>query len=444
MKETIENLLDKNYREYSMYVIYSRAIPSICDGLKLVQKRALWTAKENAKDFTNVNTLSGIAVRLHPHGDGSISSAIGGLAQDFAGANNYPLFTGKGAFGSRLSGPGNGIGAARYVKVKISDAAKKLLLADVELINLIPNYDGDYTECENFLPIVPIALLNGVTGVAVGFATEIQPYNIDVLIKLQQKVLAGEKLTEKDIPLPWFRGFKGKVYKDSEGTVKCRGVYKLDSKTDLVITELPIGWNREQYKKFLDDLEERGSIRSARNDSKDGFLFRVKLPRSSDFDDETILKTFKLEANLNQNLNLIDTRGKLKTYNNVCEIIEEFTNWRVAYYKKRYELLSKNLNDVISYNRELLKFIKFVIDTDYIKRMSAGTKATLVKDLDGRFKFVDKLVGSPIYYFNKEKIDELKKLIEKDEKQIDDWASIIGSTVKQKHIYQKELESVKL
>jgi len=447
--ETIEHLLDEKYRSYSMYVIYSRAIPSIKDGLKLVQKRALWTAKDNAKDWTKVNTLSGIAVRLHPHGSGSIDDTISKMAQNFPGANNYTLFTGKSGFGSRLSGPGNGIGASRYVSVKISETAKKILLIDMELIKIIPSYDGEFTECENFLPIVPIALLNGITGMAVGYATEIQPYKIEDIIKLQKRVIEGKKLTNKDIPLPWFKGFNGKVYKDEEGIVKCRGTFTLE-KNDLVITELPIGWNREQYVKLLDNLKDNGTIRDYTNKSggkdseEERFKFLVKLPKGSNYGEEDVIKTFKLESTLNQNLNLIDTKDKLRTYSNVCEIIEEFTNWRFSFYKKRYELLKKNLSEVISYNKELLKFIQFVIDSNYVKKMSTISKASMVKELEGKFTHIDKLLNTPIYHFNLDKIKELKDRIYEDEKQANSWDEIIKSENKQREIYSKELDSIKL
>lgn len=439
---TIEELLNQKYREYSMYVIYSRAIPSICDGLKLVQKRALWVAKDHAKNLTKVNTLAGIAVRLHPHGDTSVQDAISNLAQDFAGGNNYPLFYGDGAFGSRLTGPGNGIGAARYVSVKLSDFTKKVMFKDMDLIEIIPNYDGEFTECQNFLPLVPTVLLNGVSGIAVGYATEIQPHNIEDIIKLQLKVLKGHKLTDKDIPLPWFKGFKGTIYRDPEGVVKCRGVYKLE-KTNLTITELPIGWNREHFKVHLEDLLEKGVIRDFENNSKDGFLFNIKLGRGQEFTEEWIIKTFKLETNLNQNLNVINTKGKLWTYSNVCEIIEDFTKWRFTYFKKRYELYVKNLMETVSYNEVLLKFIRMVIATDFVKKISTMKKSDIVSYLEKeKWEYIDRLIQVPIYHFNKEKIQELVDLLEKDKKQIAEWIMIIGSEEKRNAIYQGELKDV--
>lgn len=444
LEETIEQHLDDKYRSYAYYVINNRAIPSIKDGQKIGNRRALWIGKDEAKELTKVNTLSGITVRIHPHGSTSVDGTISNMAQDFAGANNYPLFKGKGAFGNRLSGPGNGIGASRYVSVKVSDFAKKLMLVDMDLINIIPNYDGEFTEGETFLPIVPMILLNGVSGIAVGFATQIQPYKLEAVINIQKKIIKGEKLTQKDFILPWFKGFRGKVFIDTEGIIKCRGVYELKSKTELHITELPIGWNREQYVNYLDNLIEKGTIRNFINDSQEEFDFTIKLPNSFDISEENVIKVFKLDTNLNQNLNVIDVNNKFKTYDSILHIIEDFTNWRFGFYIKRYELLKKNLTDIMTYSKELLRFIQFVLEHDYLKKMSKMTRAVMVKELEGKFNFTDRLLSLPINNFNMEKIEELKKKIKEDEEQISEWTKIIGSEKLRRDIYVRELDNIKV
>jgi len=442
-KISIDNHLDTRYREYSYYVLESRAIPWLCDGLKNVQRRALWIAKDVAKTKTKVNTLAGLVMPLHPHGDVSISDAIGKLAQDFPGANNYPLFKGDGAFGDRLSGVGNGIGASRYVSVKVSEFAKQVFLQDLELVETQPSYDGENIEPKHFLPLVPTVLLNGVQGIAVGFATEILPYKLKDIVDLQIKCLRGEKMKE---PMPYFHGFKGRVFKGEEGGLKSEGIwnkFNAGRELRLDITELPIGYNRESYIKVLEGLYEAGRIKDYVDNSKSGFSFTVLLHRGTDWDDEQIRKTFRLESNLNQNLTIINVDGKLEKFNSVVDIIKQFTDWRFKFYQKRYEKLVIDLTKKIDYDTMLLKFIKFVIKERFLEVMQKTSKQQAGKELEDRgFRFTDKLLATPIYSFTFEKIKELQDTIEKDTKQLDEYRKIHGDTGKRSAIYTDELKAL--
>jgi len=437
----IEDHLNTKFKDYAYYVVEQRAIPRLSDGLKNVQRRVMWIAKQNAKNFTKVNTLAGQCLPLHPHGDSAVAGAIGMMTQNFPNANNYPLLEGKGAFGNRLSGPGEGIGAPRYVSVKISDYAKKLLFIDEDLINMVPNYDGELEEPQNFLPIVPICLINGIRGIAVGYATNIPSYNLKDIIKIQKKIIQNKDISNESL-LPYYgKEFKGSVYRD-DNNIKTKGNYELEGK-NLRITELPIGYNREQYIKVLDRLEEDSKISNYEDHSRQNFDFRIKLKRGKEYNDSKIISMFKLESSISENLTLINTNGKLQQYSSILEVIEEFTIWRFQYYKKRYLRLKEILDKKIEYNTELLSFIKFIIDNDYIKKMTKMSKSDICDDLKGTFKHLDRLLNIPIYSFSKEKMKEILNIIKKDKEQMKEYSIIINSDEKQREIYINELKELK-
>lgn len=439
--ETISNFLNTKYKEYSYYVIQSRAIPSIIDGLKPVQRRALWTAR-STNDFKKVSALAGECLKLHPHGDTSVSQAISNMTQNFCGSNNIPLFEGKGSFGSKILGPGKGVGAPRYVSVRLSKFSKEMMFADEDLINIIPNYDGEYTECEHLLPIIPVCLLNGITGIAVGFATEILPFKLSDLVQIQLDILSNAKLDNYSLT-PFYAGFKGIIEWDkAEGRYYSLGSFTQD-KNNINITELPIGTYREQFIKILDNLLEKGTIKDYEDNSKGDYNFTVIMPRGTDWSDAEIITKFKLKGYLNQNLTLLDTNNNLKVYNNVVEIIEEFTNWRFTFIKKRYEKMYADLSVKLTEQEELLKFIKFVIKENYIKKMTTTSRAKIKEELIGKFPSIDKLLGSPVSIFTEDHIKKLECQIEESIDTCKKYDIIIKDDKKQRKIYADELMTMK-
>ena len=188
----ISDLIENQYKPFSYYVIESRAIPKLSDGLKPVERRSLWAAKKVAnREWCKVSKLAGATMSNHPHGNVSIECTISSMAQNFVAANNVPFFDGKGTFGSRLTGPGDGYASARYVAVKLSENFYKYFDVDSDLIPFVPNYDETDKEPDHFLPIVPAILLNPTSGIAVGFSCDILPRKIDDVKKAQIDFVQG-------------------------------------------------------------------------------------------------------------------------------------------------------------------------------------------------------------------------------------------------------------
>ena len=177
--EIVEEM-EKSYIDYAMSVIVDRALPSVEDGLKPVQRRILYAMQAVGADHTKPTVKSARIVgdvigKYHPHGDSAVYGAMVRLAQPFS--LRYPLVHGQGNFGSM---DGDSAAAMRYTEAKLSKISSELLGdLDKETVNMIPNFDNTLKEPETLPAKLPNLLLNGATGIAVGMATNIPPHNLN-------------------------------------------------------------------------------------------------------------------------------------------------------------------------------------------------------------------------------------------------------------------------
>ena len=164
---TITDLINGPHRDYARYVVFSRAIPSLIDGMKPSQRKIFWTATNHAKKFTKTAALCGqvIVEADYHHGDSSLQDAASLMAAPWA--NNLPLLEGEGNFGSRIV---QIPAAARYTSVRVNPEVLKIFLDSEDCIQ-----SPDGNEPAFFLPVLPIVAVNGASGMAVGFATDIFP-----------------------------------------------------------------------------------------------------------------------------------------------------------------------------------------------------------------------------------------------------------------------------
>ena len=399
----ISELIDGKYKDYSKYVLYSRAIPHMIDGLKPSQRKILFTALKTAKNSRiKTASLSGntISQANYHHGDASLNEAITKMVQ--VHSNNIPLLEGEGSFGSRLVPDA---AAPRYTFVKMSANFDKYF-ADTMVAD--KSGDPEDPEPEFYLPIIPWVLVNGVKGIAVGFATEIQPRNPKEISKLCQAYLSGKNIDNEKL-LPYYPEFSGKVYEEND-EIYCEGEFTLTGQTKLEITEVPIGFNRETYVQVLDKLEDTGKIVSYVDKcDKTGFKFDVTLKRAKKLKDHQIISLFKLRKKINENITVIDHNGKLKVYDSPIDIIKDFCDYRILKYNERYEYLEDEdcLNHKIV--RDKIKFIQMVIDgrLDFKNKNRQAIK----KDLTIHFadSIIEILIKMPIYSLCQDEKDKLVK-----------------------------------
>jgi DNA gyrase/topoisomerase IV subunit A len=441
-KTTITEYLDNDYKEYAKYVVENRAIPSVIDGLKPTQRKVVFIAdkvwKNGSEKPYKVFQLTGkIAADAHyHHGDGSLNSAIIGMAQDFK--NSMPLLEGIGQFGSLRSPDA---GAPRYVSTRLHPNFR-LLYKDFELLS--PRMEeGSLIEPEYFLPIIPTVLLNGSSGIAVGFATNILNRKPIDLIECCLKELSGRKY---DDPAPWINGFKGTCNKieDSDNSWIFRGIYDVKNTTTINITEIPPSITYEKYDNHLNRLEDEKRISSYDNNCKSDINYTIKISRS---DLSGLQKTgrldrfLKMEERQSENFTVLDEFGKLKIFNNATEIIKYFVSFRLKYYQKRKDYLINKISDELSVLSNKARFIKAIIDGKL--KINNVPKSQIVSYLD-KNKF-DQINGSysyllsmPIHTLTREKYEELLSQEAEKKKELD---QVKKSDPKE--MYRKDLNDLK-
>jgi len=412
----VTQLIDTQYRDYSKYVLYSRAIPNMIDGLKPSQRKILYTALKTAKtNRIKTASLSGntISQGNYHHGDASLNEAITKMVQPFS--NNVPLLRGEGSFGSRLVPEA---AAARYTYVQTHKNFESYF-ADTMVTD--PSVDPEDPEPAFYLPIIPWVLVNGIKGIAVGFATEIQPHNPKDLSKLCKAHLEGKDISKRKL-LPSYPEFKGTI-SEVNGDIYCEGEFNLKSQTKLIITEVPIGYNRETYVNLLDKLENEGKLVSYTDKcDSSGFKFDITLKRGKSLTPNQIINTFKLKKKLNQNLTVINDKNELKVYDTTIDIIKDFCNYRLTKYTERYNwLIDKGTTD-LKLLMSKIKFIEAVIkgDIEFNNKNKQQIKDEL-KVLNEDDETIDILIRMPIYTLCQDELDKLKEQGGALYNQIEEW-----------------------
>ncbi len=248
----LTGIMEQYFLQYASYVILDRAIPDIRDGLKPVQRRILATLFDTDDGkFTKVANVVGETMKLHPHGDASIGDALVTLA-------NKNLFIDKqGNFGNPITG--DNAAAPRYIECRLNDLAKKTLF-NKELTEFVPSYDGRKQEPVYLPAKLPLVLLLGVDGIAVGMATHILPHNLIELLKAQIAYLQGESFK---LAPDFFTGGLVDVseYNDGLGSVRVRArINKKDDKT-IVITEIPYSTTTESLIESIEKQAQSGKIK---------------------------------------------------------------------------------------------------------------------------------------------------------------------------------------
>lgn len=269
----VKNLFDKNFIEYASYVIRDRAIPDLEDGLKPVQRRILHTLfTVNDGYFKKVQYIVGRTMEYHPHGDASIYGALVNLA-------NKEIFMDKqGNFGNKYTG--DGASAGRYIECRINNVAKEFLVTNKAITKYVPNYDGRSEEPEVYRSKLPVTLLIGAEGIAVGMSTKILPYNLKEVLDAEIKCLKGEKFEiYPDVSTGGLIDVSN--YNDGNGKIITRAKFDTSDEKRIVITELPLDSNAKALLESIDKAYKAGKIKisSVDNFTTDHCNIEIKLPR---------------------------------------------------------------------------------------------------------------------------------------------------------------------
>ncbi len=433
----VSEFLKKEYKDYSHYVIESRAIPSLIDGFKPSQRKIIFVANKNVRTVSNkVATLAGkvISEAQYHHGNVSCEDAIVNMAQDFK--NNLSLFEKIGQFGSIKSPSAS---ASRYISVKLSNTFD-LVYKDSELLeNKVE--EGQEIEPKYYLPIIPMVLVNGGSGIAVGFSTNILNRDVRHLIKDCISYLKGGKISDLK---PSIGGFSGSFEKDKDNHKKwyIKGKFTIDNTSTIKVNELPPSMTYEKFEEHLDNLVEKREITNWENHGKGNIDYIVKFTREklATMNNTDVDKLLKLTDQVTEIFTVLDETGKLKIFETSEEILKYFVDFRLQYYQKRKDyLLKKTKEDIFKMENRAL-FIKGVLENKIEIRNKK--KDDIIKDIEKLSikqinESYDYLLSMPIYSLSKEKWDEFQKGI-KDKKAEE---KVIKASVP-KDIYLEELDEL--
>ena len=257
------------YLAYAMSVVKGRALPSVEDGQKPVQRRILYAMREmgNRSDAPfkkSARIVGDVIGKYHPHGDVAVYEAAVRMAQEFT--LRYPLIEGQGNFGSR---DGDSPAAMRYTEVRLTAFAEQVLLSELDrgTVDFIDNYDGSFREPKLLPARLPVGLLNGASGIAVGMATEIPPHNLKEVAEACALTLEGEKPVTRPVKGPDFPG-GGQVisareeikraYDTGRGSIRVRARWLVEKlargQYRVAVTELPPGTSAAKVQAEIEEL----------------------------------------------------------------------------------------------------------------------------------------------------------------------------------------------
>ena len=263
---------EQAYLDYAVSVVRGRALPDVGDGQKPVQRRILYSMQamglqSGAKPVKSARVVGDVLGKYHPHGDQAAYDALVRMAQRFS--LRYPLIDGQGNFGSR---DGDNAAAMRYTEARLTPFARLLLEElDEGTVDFIPNYDGSHQEPQMLPARLPVMLLNGASGIAVGMATEIPAHNLREIAQacvalLKQPALSDEALFDL-VPGPDFAGGGqiitsvaeiAQIYQSGRGSIKARARWQFEEMArgqwQLVVHELPPGASCQRVLEEIEDL----------------------------------------------------------------------------------------------------------------------------------------------------------------------------------------------
>jgi DNA topoisomerase-2 len=396
----ISDFVHKDLVNFSLADL-KRSIAHMADGLKPSQRKVLYSCfQKNLRDEMKVAQLAAYVAEksAYHHGEVSLAETIVKLANDYTGSNNINLLEPCGQFGTRLMG-GKDASQTRYIFTKLTKEARKLFdVRDDAVLNYLDD-DGRSIEPEFYMPTLPMVLVNGTEGIGTGFSCYVPPFNPEDIKENIKRMLSGE--TPVDMK-PWFRGFKGKVFKDEGGLWVTEGVWR-DTGSRLKVTELPPGRWTQDYKEYLDTLTEKKLITSYTNNSTtDDVDFEI-----FGYTGKDVIKDLKLRKTFHvSNMHLFHPTRGIHKYESPEEILKDFVELRLEHYKKR----KAHLIDVLEKRAELCdyksKFVSMVIEGKLV--VFKRKKQELEREMSGYFP---KIGGSWDYLLNTKTVEYTEECV---------------------------------
>lgn len=402
-----------------------RSIPNLMDGFKESHRKIIYaTFVKNLKysgKTMKVAQLAGFVAEKtnYHHGEQCLFDTITKLAHDFVGSNNIPLLFKDGQMGTRIS-MGKDAASARYIFTKLELLTRFIFREEDDYLLDSVVDDGEEVEPVQYIPIIPMILVNGCTGIGTGWSCNIPCYNPEVLVEAIKTWLnnkeKGNQIVWPKIT-PWYRGFNGIIEEVADTKYNTWGVItplnRPSGKGGCTITELPIGMATDRFKEFVEDLIEEKKLKSYKNYSTtENINFVLTETRDGIICN---LETLKLKTSLTtSNMVLFSSQGKIRKYDNVYDILLEFCQVRYSYYVKRKLYIIASLEKDLLFLKNKLRFINDVMEEKLI--LNRRDERDVVHDLDtlkydrfeGDYKY---LLEMKIRSFTSHKLQELETSI---------------------------------
>jgi topoisomerase-4 subunit A len=432
----LHKLFDENFMEYTSYVIKERAIPDISDGLKPVQRRIMQTLY-NMDDgrFQKVANVVGETMKLHPHGDASIFAALVNLA------NKDILIERQGNFGNIYTG--DQASAARYIECRLTPLAKETLF-NRDLTEYQPSYDGRMQEPVTLPAKIPLLLLLGAEGIAVGMATKIMPHNFGELLRAQKKILKGKTVTlYPDFQKGGMLDVSG--YNNGNGRLKCRAKIIEKNEKTIVIEEIPYSTTTTSIIDSIEKADKSGKlkIQSINDYTAEKVEIEIKLARGI-YAKDTIKALYAFtdcEVPISPNLTVIKDNQPVNI--SVEEVLQYNTEKLVKDLEKELQIELGRLQDKlhartleqIFIEERIYKKIEecktYKAITDTVKKGLDAFQNKLVKpvskdDIERLLEIRIKRISRFDIDRQRKEIKEIKSAIKDVEKQLKD---IVGFTI---------------
>jgi DNA topoisomerase-2 len=430
-----EEFINKELIHFSKYDC-DRSIPNLMDGLKISLRKILYSAfKKRLTSEIKVAQFSGYISEqsCYHHGEESLNKAIVGMAQNFIGSNNINLLFPSGQFGSRIKG-GQDASSPRYIFTRLERIARILFPEQDDAILKYLNDDGTPVEPRFYVPIIPMVLVNGSKGIGTGFSTEILCYNPKNIIAYLKNKLCGTK--DKIEFLPYYEGFTGEIEKITDTKFLFKGKYEKMDTDKIKVTELPVGYWTEDFKELLNELQNDSDkdkdgkkvasivkdVFENYTDTTVEFIISFSKGKLQELESvkcdngsnglEKLLKLYSTSSTTN--MNLFTSEDKLKKYDSVEEIIDDYFDIRLEYYEDRKDFMIESLEKELMILSNKAKYIQELLDgTIDLRKKKKQEIIDMIKgkeydtiESDEEFKY---LVKMPMDSVSEENVEKLLK-----------------------------------
>lgn len=376
-----EEFINKELIHFSKYDC-DRSIPNLMDGLKISLRKILYAAfKKGLTNEIKVAQFTGYVSEHsgYHHGEASLNGAIVGMAQNFVGSNNINLLLPNGQFGTRLAG-GKDSASERYIYTALNKLTRSIFPESDDRILKYLDDDGFPVEPLFYAPIIPMVLVNGTKGIGTGFSTDIMCYNpLEIIQYLKNKLTMTGIVSEF---VPYYEGFTGTIQKITDSKYLIKGKYERMGVDKIRITELPVGLWTDDFKEYLETLTETTDkngkkvnpiVKDYDDMSKDtsvDFIITLQKGKLQELESVSLdngcnglEKMFRLfTTNTTTNMHLFGSDDKLRKYETVHEIIDDYFATRLQLYQVRKDYLIKAitadlmvLTNKVNYIKELLE-----------------------------------------------------------------------------------------